>query len=439
MNIRRLTPAIGAALLGCSTLASAVTFEPGAGLGWQYSDNVALQPDNTDADWGGVAYLGGLLKEEGGPLTYNAGGTVTYQRYANKTFDDTTYFNLNAQARWEQIDNRLNWRVSDFFTQSSVQSLGRDVPTNTQDTNVFSIAPDIAFPYASGHRFGFTPFFRDYYYEVSDTDNQQYGLDANWSYPMYPTLRLGVSGNYTDVNYDSSNVPDYVRSNLRLFISGSRPHSEYSVNAGTTRLSRDGGQDQTGFGGSVNYLYNFTGRSSVRLVMSTDLTDSSQTFFNSATDPDTGSQGNVQTSSDTFRNNVFTLTYNRKDETFNTRVWGELRKLDYDEAPRDRDAQELGANLDYRVNAYLGTGVFGSYIRIKQTDISRTDQRYVLGGRVKYNFSKKLSANASLQYRKRDSTLNSFNYDEYSALLGVVYGYVGRTTGLVGDAVNRRY
>jgi len=132
-----------------------------------------LTPDDEEADWGAVAYLGGSLIEEGGPLTYNAGGTLTYQRYANKTFDDTVYFNLNARVNWEQVENRVNWLVDNFFTQSPINSLGKDVPTNIENRNVFSIAPDFAFPYSSGHRFRLQPFFRDYYFEESDTDNQQ--------------------------------------------------------------------------------------------------------------------------------------------------------------------------------------------------------------------------------------------------------------------------
>jgi hypothetical protein len=435
---RQLKLAIGVCLLGGSTALSAAIFEPGAGLGWQYSDNVALTADDKEADWGAVGYLGGSLIEEGGPLTYNAGGTLIYQRYANKTFDDQTYFNLNARVRWEQVRNRLNWLVDDFFTQTPVNSLGRDVPTNLQNSNAFSFGPDIAFPLSSGHRFRINPYYRDYYYEDSDADNQQYGLDAGWSYPLYPTLRVGIDGGITDVNYKQDDVnSDYTRSQLRAVVSGSRPHSEYSFNLGTSRISRDKGNDQTGFGGGLTWLYRFTGHSSVRAYAATDLTDSSQTFYDSEVNPDDGNADNVQVSGDTFRNNVFTLVYNRNDDTLNTRIWGELRDINYEEAPNDRNVQELGADLDYSVNAYLSTGLFGSYVRYKETDQNRTDKRYILGGKVRYSFSRKLAANVSIQYRKRDSTVASDNYDEFSALVGVVYGFVGKTTGLVGDSVYR--
>jgi hypothetical protein len=436
--IRRLSMTAGICLLGVSTAVSAFIFEPGAGLGWQYSDNVALTPDDEEADWGAVAYLGGSLIEDGGPLTYNARGTLTYQRYANKTFDDTTYFNLNARVNWEQVENRVNWLVDNFFTQSPINSLGKDVPTNIENRNVFSIAPDFAFPYSSGHRFRLQPFFRDYYFEESNTDNQQYGLDAGWSYPLYPTMRVGVDAQLTDVNYKNSDGPsDYTRSSLRGVVSGSRPHSEYSVNFGTSRISRDRGNDQSGFGGAATYQYRFTGFSSVRARVATDLTDSSQTFFDSEVDPGAGNSNNVQTSGDTFRNNVFTLVYERDDDTFDTRVYAELRDLDYEETLRDREITDIGADFGYRINAYLSTGLFGSYTRFKETDIGRTDKRYILGGRVDYNFTRELRANASIQYRDRDSTEAAFNYNEFSALVGVVYGFTGRTTGLVGDNVGR--
>jgi len=435
VNYIRLMIAIGVCLLCGSTTLSAATFEPGAGLGWQYSDNVALTPDDEEVDHGAVGYLGGLLKEEGGPLTYTAGGTVTRQLYANSTFDTQTYFNLNARALWAQVENRLNWVVDDFFTQSPTNSLGKDVPTNIENRNVFSLGPEISFPLSSGHRFQINPFFRDYYYEDSDTDNQQYGLDAGWSYPMYPTMRVGAGVGITTVNYDQSDVNnDYTRSNLRAVVSGSRPHSQYTVDLGTSRVSRDKGADQTGFGGSVTWLYNFTGHSSMRAYAASDLTDSSQGFYASEVNPDDGNPDNVQTSGETYRNNVFTLVYNRDDDTFDTRVWGELRDINYDQSLNDRQVQEFGADLGYQINAYLATGVYGSYTKYKETDISRTDKRFLLGGRVRYNFSRKLAANVGIQYRKRDSTVAGDNYNEFSALIGVVYGFVGRTTGIVGSS-----
>ena len=435
MKIRQLKLAIGGCLLGGSTTLAAAIFEPGVGLGWQYTDNAELTPDNEDADWGAVGYLGGSLQEEGGPLTYDVDSTVVYQRYVNKTFDDQTYFNFRGRGRWQQVENRLNWIAEDFFTQRPIKTLGKNVPTNIENTNVFNFAADIAFPFASGHRFRLLPSFQDYYYEERNNDNQQYGLDASWSYPMYPTLRVGIDASATDVNYDQGD--DYTRSHLRATASGSRPHSEYSVSLGTSRISRDSGNDQSGFGGALTYLYNITGHSSVRAHVGSELTDSSQTYFNSELDPDNGNPDNVQASKSTFRNNVFTLVYNRDDVTFDTRIWGELRDLDYEEDSRDREVQELGADLDYNVNAYLSTGVYGSYKRYKETNISRTDKRYILGGRVRYNFSRKLTANVTLQYRDRDSTVDNLNYDEFSALVGIVYGHRGRTTGIVGDSVFR--
>jgi hypothetical protein len=436
VNIRQLKRVIGVCLLGGCTTLSAAIFEPGAGLGWQYSDNVALTPDDEEADWGAVGYLGGSLIEEGGPLTYNVGGTLTYQRYANKTFNDQTYFNLETRVRWEQVENRLNWIVDDFFTQSPVDSLGRDVPGNIQNGNVFNFGPDISIPLSSGHLFTINPFFRDFYYQDTDTDNQQYGLVAGWSYPMYPTMSVGINAGIIDVNYENDDISNYTISQLRAVVSGSRPHSKYSVNFGASRISRDTMNDQSGFVGGLDYRYMITGRSSVRARLSSDLTDSSQNFFNSELNPDSGNPRNVQTSGDIFRNNVFTLVFERDDNTFDTRIWGELRDINYDKAYSDREdrkVQEFGGDLDYAVNAYLSTGVFGSYVRFKQPN--RTDKRYILGGKVQYNFSRRLSANAGLQYRDRNSTVASDNYNEFSVLVGIVYGFRGRTTGLVGDNI----
>jgi len=410
-------------LLALSPLASALEFEPFVGAGVAYTNNVKLTEDNEDSDQILNGLVGAKITENDGPLRANADTSLSYENYLDNTYGDKYWFNLNATAGWEMIRDRVDWVVRDYFTQNQINNLDSDTPSNTQNTNVFSFGPNITLPLTDRQTITLRPLFSDFYYENSDTDNQQYGVTADWLYNLRPDMKTGISGGATTVRYDKSGKnPDYSTYNLRGVVSGTRPRSEYRIEMGQTNISRDNAKDQNGFSANLNWLYTITGHSSIRAYAATDLTDSSQQLLNSQIDPGTGDYNNVQTSGDVLRNKIFRVDYIRKDSTLNSNIWTELRDLDYKESPDDREVKEIGARLDYQVTAVVSTGIYGRYNYTKETDINRDDKRYDTGVTASYSLSRKLSTRLNLQYRKKDSSSNNDGYTEYSAFLGLVYG-----------------
>ncbi len=200
---------------------------------------------------------------------------------------------------------------------------------------------------------------------------------------MYPTLKVGLEGDVTDVNYDDLNS-DYVISSVYSVLSGTRPHSVYRITLGYTTVDRDGLNNQDGPIGSFSWLYNLTGRSSVHAYLASNLTDTSSDFLGAAINPERGDYSNVQASSDIFRDNVMRLEYNRQGSTLNSRVWSEFRDLDYKEELNDRKVQDYGAEISYNVSPLITTGLSGEYVHTKQTDIGRTNKDYLIGGNLRY-------------------------------------------------------
>jgi hypothetical protein len=409
-----------------SPVASALNLETGAGFGMGYTDNAALTSTDEEDDWIAEAAVGAAIIQESGALTARADASFSHQKYLNDTYGDQDYLNLSAVAGWEQIRDRLTWNVRNYFTQTPIDSLNPDTPDNTQNANVFSFGPDIYFQATPRNSITINPLFQDYYYEDDDTDNQQYGVTTSWLYKMYPTMAVGLDGGVTKVSYEDEDLnPDYTISSLQTVVSGSRPRSQYTIKLGATHVDRDRFDDTDGFSGSLDWQYMLTGKSSVRVFAVSDLTDASSNFYSSAVDPGTGDFTNEQVSGDVLQNNTFRLTYLRQDSTFNTQVWTELRDLDYKESPDDREVQDYGVDLGYRITPLLTTGLDGRYTRTRQTDVDRTDKEYSLGGRVGYQLSPKLSCNLDLRYRDKDSTLSTDEYQEFSVFAGIVYG-IGR-------------
>jgi hypothetical protein len=426
-------PALIAILLCISPVVVALDFETGVGVGMGYTDNAALTSTNEKDDWIAEAAVGATISQDTGSLSARADAAFSHQKYIDDTFGDQDYFDLSAIAGWEQIRDRLTWNLRDYFTQTPIDSLDPDTPNNNQNANVFSFGPDIFFQATPRNSITISPLFQDYYYEDDQTDNQQYGVTAGWLYKMYPTMAVGLDGGVTQVSYEDEDLnPDYTISTLQGVISGTRPRAQYTAKLGATHIDRDRFDNNNGFSGSLDWLYNFTGRSSVRVFALSELTDASSDFFNSAVDPGTGDFDNEQVSGDVLQNNTARLTYRREGDSLNTEIWTELRDLDYKESPDDRKVQDYGIGLGYRITPLLTTGVDGQYTRTEQTDVDRTDKEYSVGGIIAYQLTRKLRCDLNVRYRDKNSTQSIDEFNEFSVFAGIVYG-VGRLRGFTSD------
>jgi hypothetical protein len=397
------------------------------GVGIGYTNNATLSADNERDDWIASASAGLSVSEDSGPLTGAVGVTLDYLDYLRNSYSNQDYLGVNAKLRWAQVKDRLTWQLDDYFAQVPVDSLASDTPGNTQNTNVISFGPDVEFAITPRSKLVLKPVIQDYYYEVTDINNQQLGLAASWMYRLFPTMDAGLDASITRVTYDNETLnPGYRISKLEAALSGTRPRSSYSVNLGTTQINRDMLQSRHGITGSVDLLYNLTGRSSVRTFLLSDLTDASNGFLRSSADPDTGDFTNEQASSDVLRNNTFRITYKRKGSVLDSQIWSELRDLDYAVSPEDRKVQEIGARAGYQVTATTQAGLNGVYRKTRQLNDGRTDKEYVVAGNVAYSLSRSLGINFSLQYSVKDSTVPSSEYTGFSAMSGLVYTVAGK-------------
>ena len=424
----RLKLGLLSVLLALNLPTSAMEFEPFASAGVKFTNNARLTENNEDSDQILTGLVGARITGNDGPVRADANTSLSYQNYLNNTYGDKYWFNLSSTAGWEMIRDRVDWGVRDYFTQTQINNLDSNTPSNTQNTNVFSFGPNITLPISARQAIILRPLFTDFYYQNSDTDNQQYGVSAAWLYQLRRDMKAGINGGARTVSYKDDKNPDYTSYNLHGVVSGTRPRSEYSIAMGRTNISRDNAVDQNGFSANVDWLYNITGHSSIRAYAATDLTDSSQQLLNSQIDPGTGDSSNVQTSGDVIRNKIFRVAYLRKDSTLNSSIWTEFRNLDYKESPDNREVKEIGARFNYQVTAVVSTGIYGLYNNTKETDRNREDKQYATGVTAGYRLSRKLSTRLDLQYQKKDSSSSKNEYTQYGAFLGLVYGLGGTQT-----------
>jgi len=181
-------------------------FQPGVGVGLEYTDNARLSPDETVEDLIAASYVGARVVENDGSLKYDVNAGLNKNNYTKGTFENQRYLNLGARADWDMIKDSFSWFLSDTYSQLPVRSINANNPSNTQDSNVFTFGADTLIRISARQNLSFTPMYSQYYYEVLTTDNNQYSLAVNWNYQMFRLTNVGLNLSARKIDYTEKNI-----------------------------------------------------------------------------------------------------------------------------------------------------------------------------------------------------------------------------------------
>ena len=410
-------------LLSCVYELSALEFKPGVGVGLELTDNATLEPTNVQEDLIVIGYLGASLLQEEGPFLADITASLNHHRYTKDSFEDQRYFNLGATADWAMINNRFNWLIRNYYTQRPINTTEPNTPDNIQDTNALTLGANIIFPISARQTFTLLPEYRNFYYEIQLTDNQQYSLLASWSYELSNLTSVGWNASVRTVDYKEPLIDDVSFTSIFFSFSSLRARSDVRGNIGSTYVNRSNGQSTAEFAGDLNWLVNLSSRSRVRTFIATDLTDSSTGELMATVDPEVGDPNNIQITTDVIRNQVISLGYHRLDGVLESGLTAEFRQLNYSESPNDRRVFSVNALVNYPLTALLRSELYANYSNSDYIDIDRVDDDSSAGGRLRYQLSRSFHSVVDLRYRNRDSTLESNNFSEWSVYASLTYGF----------------
>lgn len=420
-------------LLFCSKT-SALEFEPGIGGAIGYTDNIRLANDNPEDELIAVGYLGGRLQHDTGPVQADATASLNHLRYTKDTFADQRYFNLTATVDWEMVENQFDWFLQNYYGQRTINTVDLNTPNNIQDSNIFTLGANINYPVSDRQAFALRPEYRNFYYESSQADNQQYSLTASWNNQMYRLTNIGLSASLRAVDYEQPDIVDASFGSLYFVVTANRARSDLTFNIGYNGVRRDNGQKTSEPAGNLNWLINLTSLSSLRAFISTGLTDTSSANLYAVVDPGVGDPNNVQVTTDVIRNTGMSLGYYRVDRTLESSITGELRELNYSESLNDRRIKQLNASLNYPLTALLSGGLNARFRNTDLTDTDITQKRYAAGANITYQLSRSLRSQFDLFYRHEITSDLTRDYSAWSVYVNLVYGFGGpaRPSGLVG-------
>jgi hypothetical protein len=401
---------------------NALSVDSGYGVGFDFTDNVRHSATNPQDEVIGLGYVGLKIDDSAGAVFGSATSSLTYQTYTQDNFGDQEYFSLDALGGWRLINNRFEIIAQDHYSQRRINALDPLTPDNTQNSNVFSLNPNITLAISARQQLLLRPSYRNFYYEQTRIDNDQSALAAIWSYQWTRTTALSLQADTTRVDYEEALLSDNDRSSIHLAVDMQRARTQYRMDIGSTLIERDGGNNLRATTGSANWQTELSRRSRMRVNFISELTDTSARQLRDVT---TNQPVDVedQVSADELRNRSLRVEYIRDDSTLTTRIFSDVRKQDYQTSADDRDINASGLDMRYAISQRLSMGGDASFNTTHILDIDRRDDNTTLGTSLTYKLSRDLRAEASLQYRKRRSTTATNNFEEWNLLLNLVYGF----------------
>ncbi|HEY6939990.1 surface lipoprotein assembly modifier [Dokdonella sp.] len=113
------------------------------GVELEQNDNINLSRDEPVEETVLTPTLAFDLKQQGAVLSATAAGALSYRDYLGGKFSDELRGLLSGVATWSISPERFDWVAEDYLGRQPVDVLQADVPSNQQQTNVFSTGPTL--------------------------------------------------------------------------------------------------------------------------------------------------------------------------------------------------------------------------------------------------------------------------------------------------------
>lgn len=434
---RRLTfcATLAAALVACSA-AQALDLRLAGGLDAEYTTNVR-RTDDAEDDLIALSWLGVQLEESSARWTGQVAAVVEQESYLENTLGDDLELAFAGSGELTLLPGNLYWHVEDYYQQVLINTLepyGRD---NTQDSNVFWTGPDLRLRIAQLYSLEVAARFGDYYYGVTESDNQRLALLSRFSRRWSEQSDFYVGSDASTVDYQDNTtlgpdgVPNSDFERLDLF-AGYRYESSltlFQIDAGATTVERDTLPDVDGPLLALSVRRLLARDQSIAAGYSYRLSESGAELLSTGGLRADADRSGASATQDIAEQSRLTVSYSASP------FGGELDlrilalREDFEAATLDRRA--VGGEAEYAMRfrpAWLVTASAG-YRHTRYTVLDWTDHDSHFALEAEQRVTPHWTMGLGVALNHRDSNVVGRDFTEWVALLGVRYGERPSWTG----------
>jgi hypothetical protein len=412
--------------LGWGGLANASESSFSLGYTLDYSDNALLVHTNQKEEWTHVLSAGLSYLENSKAIDARVQAQAAYRKYKNNIFADDTVLGLNANLLWRISPDRFSWTLEDYLTQTAIQSLRPDTPSNRQQTNVFTTGPDFKLRLSPVQVLQFGVRHTRNTYETSDLDNTRNSGAVKWIYQSSPSTTLSLNYDAQKVNYDNEILnPNFDRQDAFLGIEKRLSSNFFVLNAGATSIQREKVPDVDGSLGRFSWTRLVSPVSTFALSISSELSDVGREALaaGQTAPPNQQSVPGASVTGDVFRAKNASVTFTHR-RVFGSDVIEMFKsKNEYKLSHAEEERKGGSFDISYELSEALAASVFARYVKTESAVVTPaavfTDKNY--GLRFSDRLTRNLNLGLVLSQNRRDNVDILQSYTERHAMLTLSY------------------
>ena len=382
--------------------------------GVEHDDNVHVEAVDADAQTILRAGIGFVATQEGSTVQAVVSGRADYRNFDGGD-GNTLEGVLSGYLNWVLLQDRLSFTVQDELELQAIDRFAADAPGNRQQINVLSLGPNLLFDLGSTMRGRLEARYIDTDAEVTEEFNSARKAAALRVYKdLDAQSELSLNTQWMDVDYDRDLVArDHRRADLYARYQSTRASTDYTIDAGYSRLDYDDGARNDGplLRLEAGWRPREHGRLSLTLVNQYSDTADTALATGSANRPPASVPGSIIVDSRTvipsvFRERRVALAYQHAGERLGWRVEPYLQRLRYlDAGVPDEDSRGVMLGLDYRITPSVSVTAWAGLERIRYTPPDAEEDHRRGGIALHKRWSRHWSTSLSYYRYERDSEL----------------------------------
>jgi hypothetical protein len=409
-----------------------------------YDNNITRSQDTPLPQWTESLMAGVAYQENTADVNARFLGQLEQRHYLEGAFEDDNTFYFDGSVLWSIVPQRLNWIAEDFGREVRLNINTPDTPTNRTTVNSFATGPDTNFRLTSTD---FAQFGARYgrYYISGPGDYYRYEGYARVGHQFSPFTTLSL--NYVPVRAyldpAASQYTHVLREDWFAHYDLRTVVNSLVLEAGTTHLTREGGDPLNGRLLRGSYARTMTSTSTLRLLYSENYSDTFTDLLGQVRSvmvpaeqgPLTPLPGTVTTTQDNnlYFSRRFDVNYADQGDRFGYSVRGTYRSVDYQTLAQDY--YERGGLFDWSWLFAGETRVGGQVVYIKRTFTSffQEDVERLATLGATYRFTPNITFTLTGARQDRETTVATGAFKDWRVTF-----LVGYSTGALFPVQSRR-
>ena len=360
-----------------------------------------------------------IVLENSANLVANVNASVSALHYQKLQQDELTG-ELYADGLWIIKPKHFEWFTSDVFTQTIIDPLQSNTPSNRQDTNIFSTGPNYYIRLNKLNNLNLEARAGRVNYSDTNEDNNRASTAVRWLYQANSAMTDSVNWEVEKLDFDDASIDDYYKYNLYARVDYKKARNTFAAEAGITRIDYKKQDDQKGQRYLVSLESQRTRNSSIMFRYSHQITDTGADILSSAGDTSVAPPGLPAVSgvttvpvADVYTDDTLSFEYNRT--SVSNSLYFEVIQSEQDFKTQnisDQKSTTVTIVPTYNFSSASSVSLEAYYIKTRFINVSPLTEDTDTS--LKIIYSRKITRNKILNfsYEKlmRDSTISTRNY-----------------------------